>query len=114
LELKFKIYNSTTSCFSKAPSNSSKSSSNKICQIRKGFTAYPKIIGPIFAHKNYLQAITKCNLSSKILQKLNMYISKLLIKSLRIRDYKVENVWVFWVKQIYNLCLSLKNLAKTN
>jgi hypothetical protein len=36
-----------------------------------------------------------------------MYISKLLKKRLAIKDYKVENVWVFWVNNIYKLCLSL-------
>jgi len=40
-----------------------------------------------------------------------MYISKLLIKSLKIKGYKMENVWVFWVFFINNLCLSLENLA---
>jgi hypothetical protein len=39
-----------------------------------------------------------------------MYISKLLKKSLGIKDYKVENIWFFWVKKIYNLCL--ENPAK--
>jgi hypothetical protein len=39
-----------------------------------------------------------------------LYISKLLRKNLGIRDYKVENVWAFCMKKIYNLCL--KNPAK--
>jgi hypothetical protein len=39
-----------------------------------------------------------------------MYISKLLRKNLGIKNYKVENVWAFYMKTIYNLCL--KNLAK--
>jgi hypothetical protein len=41
-----------------------------------------------------------------------MYISILFRKSLGIKYYKFEKVWVFWVKKNNNLCLSLKNLAK--
>ncbi len=54
----FKVYNSSTSLLSKVPSNSSnfsfksRSFSIKFANLKGGFTTYPQIIGPIFAHKN--------------------------------------------------------------
>jgi hypothetical protein len=57
-EKNIQIYNSTTLSLSKAPSNSSNFSSKlrslsiKCAKHRRGFTTYPRMIGPIFAHKN--------------------------------------------------------------